>query len=319
MNAPTPSTVEQYLDALRSALAGADKALIQDALYDAEEHLRSELAQRAGTDEPTVLADIVASYGAPDEVADAYRSNEATIQKALRTPPPPPRSSVLGRFFGIYADPRAYLSMLYMLLALVTGIVYFVFAVAGLSLSVGLAILIIGVPFFLLFVGTARVLALAEGRLVEAMLGTRMPMLPSAAPTRGSAASRQSEASCIAPRCSASSAAVTMRSTFSSASGVCGAPAARCASSWPSAVSPARNAAIAKVSKCELIVPRPLSSVGSSSTRAMSGSASAGRPSSIRQMMRLISSTASRRELTNPAQRSIPWSMWRSASGQSPS
>ena len=32
MNAPTPSTVEQYLDALRSALAGADKALIQDAL-----------------------------------------------------------------------------------------------------------------------------------------------------------------------------------------------------------------------------------------------------------------------------------------------
>ena len=178
MNAPTPSTVEQYLDALRSALAGADKALIQDALYDAEEHLRSELAQRAGTDEPTVLADIVASYGAPDEVADAYRSNEATIQKALRTPPPPPRSSVLGRFFGIYADPRAYLSMLYMLLALVTGIVYFVFAVAGLSLSVGLAILIIGVPFFLLFVGTARVLALAEGRLVEAMLGTRMPRRP---------------------------------------------------------------------------------------------------------------------------------------------
>ena len=178
MNAPTPSTVEQYLDALRSALAGADKALIQDALYDAEEHLRSELAQRAGTDEPTVLADIVASYGAPDEVADAYRSNEATIQKALRTPPPPPRSSVLGRFFGIYADPRAYLSMLYMLLALVTGIVYFTFAVAGLSLSVGLAILIIGVPFFLLFVGTARVLALAEGRLVEAMLGTRMPRRP---------------------------------------------------------------------------------------------------------------------------------------------
>lgn len=178
MNAPTPSTVEQYLDALRSALAGADKALIQDALYDAEEHLRSELAQRAGADESTVLADIVASYGAPDEVADAYRSNEATIQKALRTPPPPPRSSALGRFFGVYADPRAYLSMLYMLLALVTGIVYFVFAVTGLSLSVGLAILIIGVPFFLLFVGTARVLALAEGRLVEAMLGTRMPRRP---------------------------------------------------------------------------------------------------------------------------------------------
>jgi uncharacterized membrane protein len=178
MTAATPSTVEQYLDALRSALKGADKALVQDALYDAEEHLRAELAQKPGADEASVLAGIVASYGAPDEVADAYRSNEATIQKALRTPPPRPRSSTLGRFFGVYADPRAYLSLLYMLLALVTGIFYFTFAVTGLSLSVGLAILIVGVPFFLLFVGTTRIVALAEGRLVETMLGTRMPRRP---------------------------------------------------------------------------------------------------------------------------------------------
>jgi len=178
MTAATPSTVEQYLDSLRSALRGADKALVQDALYDAEEHLRAELAQRPGEDEATVLAGIVASYGAPEEVAEAYRSSEATVQKALRTPPPRPHSSTLGRFFGVYADPRAYLSLLYMLLALVTGIFYFTFAVSGLSLSVGLAILIIGVPFFLLFVGMTRIVALAEGRLVETMLGTRMPRRP---------------------------------------------------------------------------------------------------------------------------------------------
>ncbi len=178
MTAPTPSTVEQYLDALRSALKGADKALVQDALYDAEEHLRAELAQKPGEVESTVLASIVSSYGAPEEVAEAYRSNEATIQKALRTPPPPQRSSTLGRFFGVYADPRAYLSLLYMLLSLVTGVVYFTFSTTGLSLSLGLAILIVGVPFFLLFIGTARVVALAEGRLVETMLGTRMPRRP---------------------------------------------------------------------------------------------------------------------------------------------
>jgi uncharacterized membrane protein len=178
MTAQTPRTVEQYLDALRAALKGADPALVQDALYDAEEHLRAELASRAGQDEAIVLESIVSSYGAPDEVADAYRSNEATIQKALRTPTPRPQQTALGRFFGIYADPRAYLSLLYMLLALVTGIFYFTFAVTGLSLSAGLAILIIGVPFFLLFVGTTRVVALAEGRLVEAMLGTRMPRRP---------------------------------------------------------------------------------------------------------------------------------------------
>jgi len=178
MTAVTPRTVEQYLDALRQALRGADPALIQDALYDAEEHLRAELAQHPADAEGDMLARIVTSYGAPEEVAEAYLANEATIQKALRTPLPRPRSSALGRFFGIYADPRAYLSLLYLLLTLVTGIVYFTFAVTGLSLSIGLAILIIGVPFFLVFIGVSRVIALAEGRLVESMLGTRMPRRP---------------------------------------------------------------------------------------------------------------------------------------------
>ena len=178
MTAAIPRTVEQYLDALRAALKGADPALVQDALYDAEEHLRAELAQRSGEAEGDVLARIVTSYGAPEEVAEAYRANEATIQKALRTPAPRPRRTSIGRFFGVYADPRAYLSLLYLLLALVTGIAYFTFAATGLSLSVGLAVLIIGVPFFLLFIGAARVIALAEGRIVETLLGTRMPRRP---------------------------------------------------------------------------------------------------------------------------------------------
>ena len=178
MTAATLRTVEQYLDALRSALHGADPALVQDALYDAEEHLRAELGAHPGLAEGDVLARIVTSYGAPDEVAAAYRVSEATTQKALRTPIPRPRSSSLGRFFGIYADPRAYLSLLYMLLALVTGVAYFTFAATGLSLSLGLAILIIGVPFFLLFIGAARLVALVEGRIVETLLGTRMPRRP---------------------------------------------------------------------------------------------------------------------------------------------
>lgn len=178
MTAATPSTVEQYLDSLRAELQAADRALVQDALYDAEEHLRAELAQNPGENEATMLARIVASYGAPAEVAEAYKLNEVKVQAALRTPRPRPKRTAFGRFFGIYTDTRAYLSLAYMLLALATGILYFTFAVTGTSLSFGLAILIIGVPFFLLFIGTARVLALAEGRIVESMLGTRMPRRP---------------------------------------------------------------------------------------------------------------------------------------------
>jgi len=178
MTAEGPRTVEQYLARLRECLRDADPALVQDALYDAEEHLRAELAQHPGDGEPEVLARIVASYGAPEEVADAYRANEVKVQAALRTPRPRPRRTAFGRFFGVYADTRTYLALLYMLFALFAGIFYFTFAVTGISMSVGFAILIIGIPFFLLFIGATRGLALVEGRIVEAMLGTRMPRRP---------------------------------------------------------------------------------------------------------------------------------------------
>ncbi|MGH8159014.1 MAG: sensor domain-containing protein [Rhodanobacter sp.] len=176
MNAPR--TINEYLDQLRSALRGADPALIQDALYDAEEHLRAELAEQPDRDEASMLEHVVGSYGAPDEVADIYRDQEIKIQRAIRPPPPPQRRSALGRFFGVAADPHTYGALFYLLLALVTGIFYFTWAVTGLSLSAGLSILIIGIPFFLLFLGSVRGLSLLEGRIVETMLGVRMPRRP---------------------------------------------------------------------------------------------------------------------------------------------
>ncbi|NCT67987.1 MAG: hypothetical protein GXC76_10145 [Rhodanobacteraceae bacterium] len=177
MNKP-PRTIAEYLDQLRAALRGADPALIQDALYDAEDHLRSELAENPGKSEAELLAKIANSYGAPEEVAAIYVDKEQQVQQALRAPPPPPRRSALGRFFGVGADPRAYASLFYMLLSLATGIFYFTWAVTGLSLSLGLSILIFGIAFAVLFFGTVRVLALVEGRIVEVMLGERMPRRP---------------------------------------------------------------------------------------------------------------------------------------------
>ena len=174
----TPRTIREYLDQLRAALGGADPALIQDALYDAEDHLRSELAENPGKSEAEVLAKIANSYGAPEEVAAIYVDKEQVVQQALRPPSPPARRSALGRFFGIAADPRAYAALFYMLLSLATGIFYFTWAVTGLSLSLGLSILIFGIAFAVLFFGTVRVLALVEGRIIEVMLGERMPRRP---------------------------------------------------------------------------------------------------------------------------------------------
>ncbi|MDI9239200.1 sensor domain-containing protein [Lysobacter sp. LF1] len=173
-----PTTIPEYLEHLRRSLAGADPALVQDALYDAEEYLRSEMAENPGRSEAEVIVSVAGSYGAPDEVADIYRDTEVKVQSALRAPPPRPRGSWIGKFFGVIAEPRTYASLFYMLLSLATGIFFFTWVVTGISLSAGLAVLIIGIPFVILYFGSVRMLSLVEGRIVETMLGERMPRRP---------------------------------------------------------------------------------------------------------------------------------------------
>src|ERR1700683_4598996 len=177
MNRSAPRSIDQYLKQLQEELAGEDAALIQDALYDAEEYLRAEVAAHPDKSESDVLELIASNYGAPDEVGAAYRDTEAKVKAAMTTPRKNPKSGA-GAFFGVFRDPRAYTSLFFMLLSLATGVIYFTFAVTGLSLSAGLAVLVIGVPFFLLFMALTRVVSLAEGRLIEAMTGERMPRRP---------------------------------------------------------------------------------------------------------------------------------------------
>ena len=173
-----PTTIPEYLEQLRAALRGADPAMIQDALYDAEEYLRSELAEHSGKNEAEVIASVAGSYGAPEEVAEIYRDTEVTVSRALRAPAPRKRESALGKFFGVVVDPRTYGALFYMLLSLATGIVYFTVVTTGVSLSLGLMILIIGIPLLVLFLALIRVLSLVEGRIVEVLLGERMPRRP---------------------------------------------------------------------------------------------------------------------------------------------
>ena len=87
---------------------------------------------------------------------------EATISTA-RSPKPKPAHERRFGFFNVVSDPRTYGALLYMLLSLATGIFYFTWTVTGISLSLGFAILIIGIPFALLFIGSVRVLAPCRG------------------------------------------------------------------------------------------------------------------------------------------------------------
>jgi len=173
-------TIEDYLDALKNEMKDADSALIQDAQADAREHLSTALeAAREKSPEVSVadaLVGIIEEYGSPEETASAYREVERRTSPALKQSVKP--QSALGRFFGVYLDPRAWGALLYMFIAFVTGVFYFTWAVTGVSLSVSFLLFIFGFPLALLFLLSVRGLALLEGRLVEALLGVRMPRRP---------------------------------------------------------------------------------------------------------------------------------------------
>jgi len=174
------NTIEEYLEALKNEMQGTDSALLQDALADAREHLSMALAvareKNAELKEAEALKTIVEEYGMPEETASAYKEVERRTSPSLKQAAKP--QSWFIRFFGVYADARAWGALLYMLIAFVTGVFYFSWAVTGVSVSLSLVIFIFGLPIALLFLLSVRGLALLEGRLVEALLGVRMPRRP---------------------------------------------------------------------------------------------------------------------------------------------
>jgi len=175
-------SVEDYLNQLEKELKGSDTALIHDALSDAEEHLRTGLAilgqQRPGNSESEALSSIVSQYGSPGEIAAAYREID------IYPPAPFPvgmsrrRRRTLAPFFGVLGDPHAWGAFFYMLVSVVTGCLFGLWALMGILLSAISLVFIIGIPVAGGFLLSIRGIALIEGRLVEAMLGTRMPRRP---------------------------------------------------------------------------------------------------------------------------------------------
>lgn len=171
-----PTSIKAYLESLKRCLKGQPPGLIQDALSDAEEYLRAEHAESQDESEEQMLTRIVETYGTPQEVAQEYIAMEQAADSPFPSRSEDETHEDKGPgLFGVLVDPRSYGSLIYMLLSLATGIFYFTWAVVGVSLSLAFSILIIGVPFALLFLGSVRVISWVEGRVVEALLGVRMP------------------------------------------------------------------------------------------------------------------------------------------------
>lgn len=170
--------IETYLDDLRNALLELDKATIQDALADAEDHLTTaldiEANERPEVSREELINSIIEKYGTPEEILDQYSDIEE-ITTPVFAGTEKKNSSGFRGFCEVIAEPKAWASCLYMILSMVTGIFYFTWVVTGLSLSVSLIVLIIGIPFSLLLLLSVRGLGFIEGRIVEALLGIRMP------------------------------------------------------------------------------------------------------------------------------------------------
>lgn len=172
---PWAGSKSAYLAELKKCLRGQPAALILDALADASEYLRDAAAENPQSTERDILARVAAQYGSPQEVAEEYIKMERAVQSPFPNVRDDDERETGGGFFSVLIDPRAYGAFIYMLLSLATGIFYFTWGVTGMALTLGFAILIIGVPFAILFLGSIRVIGWIEGRLVEALLGVRMP------------------------------------------------------------------------------------------------------------------------------------------------
>ncbi len=174
--------IEEYLDQLKKELSGSDPALIQDALSDAEEHFRTALGEALKKSpelsETDVLQTQIEKYGTPPEIASAYKEIEFRIVPTFAVQKPKSPRSLWAEFFGVIAEARTWGAFLYIVLSALTSFFFGMWVLLGGAFSLFSLVLIIGIPVTGLFLLSLRGIALMEGRIVEALLGVRMPRKP---------------------------------------------------------------------------------------------------------------------------------------------
>lgn len=75
------------------------------------------------------------------------------------------------RFFGVIAERRTWLNVVYLGLAFPLGLLYFIFLITGTALGLGLAILWVGIPILLIVMGAWWAFAAFERTLSRVLLG----------------------------------------------------------------------------------------------------------------------------------------------------
>lgn len=189
----THSQLSAYLRQLDHELTDQDPAMRHDALIDAETHLRAALAAGVSVEQA------VQDFGTPEEIALAYRTSESTTHAwrgaptlvsndvshipdhSLLTESARRTSSAQWKLrdiplMGVWFDRRAWGALLYFgIVGFALATTYFTFAVTLGAISLATAWVLVGIPLFVLLLGSARALCLFEGKVIEFFLGVRMP------------------------------------------------------------------------------------------------------------------------------------------------
>ena len=89
------------------------------------------------------------------------------------------------RALRLYAEARTYTALVWLLLGLPLGILWFTVVVTGLALGVGLAITVLGLPVLVLTLLLVRGIASVERALAESLAAAPMPRRPPEPEARG--------------------------------------------------------------------------------------------------------------------------------------
>lgn len=92
---------------------------------------------------------------------------------SMEAPLPAPAKPHWPGFFKIFLEPKAYGALLYLLLSMPLGIFAFTWVTTGMGLSLGFMILIIGLPFLLLWLLSCRALGWMEARSIQFLMGEK--------------------------------------------------------------------------------------------------------------------------------------------------
>lgn len=180
---------DAYLQDLRRVLRPLSPDLAETLQREVQQRLDlhlDRLAWEAAHLPPEeAWARTLAEVGSPFEAVERILAREG-LGGSVRLPPAPvPAPSPAPEvprpwpaYLSILREPEAYTSLLYLALCSLTGTFYLLWITSTLSVSLGLLILLVGLPLLLLTLASVRALGQWEHRLVRSLLGTRMPEPP---------------------------------------------------------------------------------------------------------------------------------------------